>query len=166
MITRRQLVTTAAMVTAAVASGCTKEPEPEPTALPTPSDSDPSSESAKDNEHPELSPAPTGDASSAAASDHAIATLEAFWATSKTQDQWYEDLAVLMTPAGGEPFQYTRIENIVPSKVTAEPTVTFLDEGNTAEVTVPSAHGDWKLTLYRDAAGWLTESIRFPKEEG
>lgn len=169
MITRRHLVTTALLATVTLTASCTKEPQPEPTALPTPSRGVPTgaeTDQAEEDLEPEFSPTPTDAASSAAAGDHAIATLEALWATSKPQAQWYEDLAALMTPDGGEPFEYTRVENVVPSTVTGDPTVEFLDEGNTAEVTVPSGQGDWVLTLYRDGAGWLTESIRFPEGQG
>ncbi len=169
MITRRHLVVTALLATVALASSCTNEPQPEPTVLPTPSRGGPSAEApdpAEEDLEPEFSPTPTDAASSAAAGDHAIATLQALWATSKPQEQWYEDLSTLMTPAGGEPFEYTRVENVVPSTVTGDPTVTFLDEGNAADVTVPSDQGDWVLTLYRDGAGWLTESIRFPEGQG
>lgn len=168
MITRRHLLTATftAMATTAITASCTKEPEPEPSTLATPSGGDDTSTTEADSaeEDPSFAPAPTDEASRASAGDHAVATLEAFWDTSTTQTQWYENLSALMTPTGGEPFQHTLIENVVPSAATGEPAVEFLDEGNTAEVTVQSEQGGWVLTLYRDGDGWLTESIRFPKE--
>ena len=115
-------------------------------------------------DHDDFAPAPTDEATSTEASEHATTTLEAFWDVSKSQDEWYTDLSELMTPAGGAPFEHTLIENILPSTVTGDPEVNFLDEGNTAEVTVPSAQGTWTLILYREGDGWLTESIRFPEE--
>lgn len=170
MITRRHLVAAAILATTAASTSCTREPAPEPTALPTPSGGDASGASTtvedEAEDEPAFSPMPTDAASSSAAEDHALATLEALWSTSKSQDQWYQDLSTLMTREGGEPFEYTLVENVAPSEVTGDPAVEFLDEGNTAEVTVPSAGGTWTLTLYRDGAGWLTESIRFPNEEG
>lgn len=169
MITRRHFVTAALLATLTVSTSCTRQPAPEPTALPTPSGGDPSGTSApaeNEDDDPSFSPTPTDAESSSAASDHAIATLEALWATTKSQDQWYQDLAALMTPEGGAPFEYTLVENVAPGEVTGDPAVTFLDEGNTAQVTVPSTQGNWTLTLYRDGQGWLTESIGFPSEEG
>lgn len=170
MITRRHLVTAALLATVGASTSCTRKPAPDPTTLPTPSGGDTSGTSAtneaQDEDDPAFSPTPTDAASRSAASDHATATLEALWATTKSQDQWYQDLAALMTPAGGAPFEYTHVENVVPGRVTGDPTVTFLDEGNTAQVTVPSTEGDWTLTLYRGGEGWLTESIGFPSEEG
>lgn len=169
MITRRHLVTAAFLAVVAASTSCSREPAPEPTPLPTPSggsaSGSPTATGAEDEDEPSFSPTPTDAASSTSAAAHAIATLEALWATTKSQDQWYEDLSTLMTPAGGAPFEYTLVENVVPAKVTGAPAVTFLDEGNTAEVTVPATDGEWTLTLYRDGEGWLTESIQFPEEE-
>lgn len=167
MITRRHLI--AALPIAILTPACTSTPDPEPTPLPTPSAGPGGTTAASDaggeDEHHHTYPeAPTDEADNDAAAAHATATLRAFWATDKTQDQWYTDLAALMTPEGGEPFAYTRIENILPGELTGDATVTFLDEGNTAEVTLPSDQGDWTLTLYRTQTGWLTESIRFPEE--
>lgn len=165
MITRRQLLGPAMIAAAAAVTSCTSEPasEEETIAVPTPSSApDPSS---ADGAEPAFSAAPTDAASEASAADHAIRTLETFWDTDKTQEQWYADLAELMTPAGGSPFEYTLVENVVPSEVAEDPTVAFLDEGNTAEVQVPSVQGTWTLTLFRQDDGWLTESIRFPKED-
>lgn len=164
MITRRHLLAAALLATAATGSSCTSEPEPEPTALPTPSAA-PTDDPTTEDDEPSFSPTPTDDASTTSARKHAIATLEALWATNKSQDQWYEDLSALMTPEGGAPFEYTLVENVSPAKATGSPEVAFLDEGNTAQVTVSSTEGDWTLTLYRDGDGWLTESITFPNEE-
>lgn len=167
MITRRDLIAAALLATVATSTSCTSEPEPEPTELPTPSADDLSETATEDEEdEPSFSPTPTDAVSSTAAGEHAIATLEALWATSKSQDDWYQDLADLMTPEGGAPFEYTLVENVTPAKATGSPEVAFLDEGNTAQVTVPSTDGDWTLTLYRDGEGWLTESITFPDQEG
>lgn len=147
----------------AVAS-CSPEPTPQPDPLPTPSGSATETTEVDAGDIDNFQPAPVDEAASVKASDHAIATLEAFWDTTKGQEEWYTDLAELMTPVGGAPFEHTLVENIQPSTVTGDPEVSFLDEGNTAEVTVPSEHGTWTLILYRDGDGWLTESIRFPKE--
>lgn len=166
MITRRHLLAAALLATVATSTSCTSEPEPEPTEqLPTPSAA-PTDDSTTEDDEPSFSPAPTDDASSTAAGEHAIATLEALWATTKSQDQWYKDLSALMTPEGGAPFEYTLVENVTPAKATGSPEVAFLDEGNTAQVTVPSTEGNWTLTLYRYGASWRTESIGFPNEEG
>ncbi|MEE1652171.1 hypothetical protein V1260_15420 [Brachybacterium sp. J144] len=165
MITRRQVFTTLALLT--LATSCSRQPEPAPSPLPTPvrGPSDAGGETGEnDEDHVTYAAAPTDAADSQSAGDHATATLEALWATDKTQDQWYADLAALMTPEGGEPFAYTQIENILPGRIAGHADVTFLDEGNTAEVSVPSDQGTWTLTLYRQPDGWLTESIRFPKE--
>ena len=166
MITRRHLLAAALLATVATSTSCTSEPEPDPTEqLPTPSAAPTDAAAAEDEEEPSFSPTPTDDASTTSARKHAIATLEALWATNKSQDQWYKDLSALMTPEGGAPFEYTLVENVTPAKATGSPEVAFLDEGNTAQVTVSSTEGDWTLTLYRDGDGWLTESITFPNEE-
>lgn len=169
MITRRQLLGPMAIIAAAAITSCTREPASEEATveLPTPSSGSVTPSPGGDEDSEELEPtfsaAPTDADSETAAAGHAIATLEAFWDTRKTQEQWFTDLAALMTPSGGEPFEYTLVENVVPTEATGDPTVIFLDEGNTAEVTVPSGQGTWTLTLYRDSTGWLTESIRFPE---
>lgn len=167
MIARRHLLAAALLAAVATSSSCNREPEPEPTELPTPSAAPPDATATEDeDDEPSFSPTPTDDASRTAAGEHAVATLEALWATSKSQDEWYKDLSALMTPGGGAPFEYTLVENVIPAKATGSPKVEFLDEGNTARVTVSSTEGDWTLTLYRDGDGWLTESIEFPNEEG
>ena len=163
MITRRYLLGLALASSVLAVASCSPEPAPEPAPLPTPSGNSTTGEEDP-SDIGEFQPTPTDEAASAEAADHAVATLEAFWDVTKGQDQWYTDFAELMTPVGGAPFEHTRIENVLPSTVTDEPEVTFLDEGNTAEVTVPSEQGAWTLTLYRDGDGWLTESIGFPKE--
>ena len=164
MIARRYLLGLALASTVLAVASCSPEPAPEPAPLPTPTGNATETSEEDFSDLDEFQPAPTDAAAITEASDHAVATLEAFWGVSKSQDQWYTDLAELMTPAGGAPFEHTRIENVLPSTVTDDPEVTFLDEGNTAEVTVPSEQGVWTLVLYRDGGGWLTESIRFPKE--
>ena len=166
MITRRNLLGLALVSTVLAAASCGPEPTPEPAPLPTPSGNTTDAETDDEDaiDHEDFAPAPTDEAASTEASEHATTTLEAFWDVSKSQDEWYTDLSELMTPAGGAPFEHTLIENILPSAVTGDPEVNFFDEGNTAEVTVPSEHGTWTLTLYREGDGWLTESIRFPEE--
>lgn len=163
MITRRYLLGLALVSTVFTVASCSPEPAPEPAPLPTPSGNSTTGEEDP-SDIDDFQPTPTDEAASAEATDHAVATLEAFWDVTKSQDQWYTDLAELMTPVGGAPFEHTRIENVLPSTVTDDPEVTFLDAGNTAEVTVPSEQGAWTLILYRDGDGWLTESIGFPKE--
>lgn len=166
MITRRNLLGLALASTVLAAASCGPEPTPEPAPLPTPSGNTTDAETDDEDaiDHEDFAPAPTDEAASTEASEHATTTLEAFWDVSKSQDEWYTDLSALMTSAGSAPFEHTRIENILPSTVTGDPEVAFLDEGNTAEVTVPSEQGPWTLILYREGDGWLTESIRFPEE--
>lgn len=164
MITRRYLFGLVLASTVVAVASCAPEPAPEPAPLPTPHGSGTETAEEEPGDTDDFQPVPTDEAAIVAASEHAIATLEAFWDVNQSQDQWYTDFAELMTPAGGEPFEYTRIENVLPSTITDDPTVAFLDEGNTAEVIVPSEQGDWTLILYREGDGWLTESIHFPQE--
>lgn len=165
MIARRYLPGLLLASTVLAVASCSPEPTPGPAPLPTPTGDATESSEEEVSDTDQFQPAPTDEAARAEASAHAVATLEAFWDDSKSQDEWYAELATLMTPAGGAPFEHTDVANILPSRVTGDPKVTFLDEGNTAEVTVPSDRGSWTLTLYRNGDGWLTESIGFPKED-
>ena len=158
--------------------GCSREAEPEPTpTLETPStgprQEPPTATATGEEEDPDQDgPAePSAEAPSAAdedaVADQARATMTAFWDTSKPQDQWYEALAATMTPAGGEPFEYTLVENVEPATIEGDITVAWDDpeSATTATATVPSSAGEFTLLIIRDGDRWLTDSIGFPGGE-
>ncbi|MFQ6486021.1 hypothetical protein [Brachybacterium epidermidis] len=173
-LARRVLLATPLLALA----GCSGDADPEPTpTLETPS-TGPTQETPtptptdEEEEDPEQDgPAePSAEAPSAADEDavaeQAAATMTAFWDTSKPQDQWYEDLAATMTPAGGEPFEYTLVENVEAATIEGDITVAWDDPeaATLATATVPSSTGEFTLLVVRDGEGWLTDSIGFPKE--
>ena len=171
-LARRVLLATPLLALA----GCSGDADPEPTpTLETPSTGptqEPSSATPYEDDPEQDGPAePSAKAPSntdeTAVADQARATMTAFWDTSKPQDQWYEALAATMTPAGGEPFEYTLVENVEPATIEGDITVAWDDpeSATTATATVPSSAGEFTLLIIRDGDRWLTDSIGFPGGE-
>ena len=148
-------------------ASCTKEPDPEPTpTLETPENTNPlpPSDGGEDADGVEATaPADPSSEDTTAVIRSAEATMEAFWDTSKPQEEWYKALSATMTPAGGEPFEYTLVENVAPGKLTGDASVTWRTP-DAAVVTLPTNLGEFTLLVIRTGDGWLTESITFPKE--
>lgn len=112
---------------------------------------------------------PTWDeASRTAALDAAGAAVEAFARPDVPYEQWWAELAPLMSVQAQLDYQYVDPANVPARAVTGGPVLVDETSASVAGVEVPTDVGTYSVTLSRaDAAGpWLVERITPPEGLG
>lgn len=114
---------------------------------------------------PDAEPSPTWDADArAAAVQHASATMTAFARPGLSEQQWWDELAPLMTVSGQEAYGAVDPAEVPARQVTGEAVLVDDSSAWLARLEVPTDVGPYEVLLAREdaAAPWRTETITPP----
>ncbi len=98
----------------------------------------------------------------------AVQVMTRFARRTVSADQWWNDLAPLMTPKAAQAYRYTDPANVPPTKVTGPANVTTASIPLVARVGVPTDAGIYLVILSRtdQSPDWLAERITPPEGPG
>lgn len=114
---------------------------------------------------PSAGPSPTWDAAARSeAVQHARTTMAAFARAELSEEQWWSDLAPLLTLSAQDAYSAVDPANVPARQVTGDAVLTDDSSAWLARLDVPTDVGTYELLLARDGATapWRTEAITPP----
>ena len=102
------------------------------------------------------------------AMERATTALEAYYATDKAADEWFEDLRPLLSRQAQTAYETVDPARIPDVEITGEPSVVRHEGGGAITIAVPTTAGDTQVELIVEEAGhdWSVDRFRFPSDGG